>query len=307
MESPPDPAKSKDDSKDTKSTNPDVKNRGWPKGKKRYPKSPGAPKQPLSGYVHFLNDRRETVRKETPEMSFADISKKLANEWSQLGHEEKQRYVERAEIDKERYSREFQNYQQTNEYKEFVAQQEAAKKANGEVKSGPSSSKKAKKSKKKDNETVISNEDSRSSSTSSEIPIFRDEFLELNKARETELRSLRKTVSEFEEQNAVLQKHVDNLRSAATKLERDIALTKENTQSLDQQLNGMKSLVRTHLSRFTSQVPNFEQVTDENVEDFAAKLLVEVQSNSQLLEAVKSATSKIDFSPFSSTQKLLDI
>ena len=25
------------------------KNRGWPKGKKRYPKSPGAPKQPLSG------------------------------------------------------------------------------------------------------------------------------------------------------------------------------------------------------------------------------------------------------------------
>merc|ERR1719220_1071563 len=64
------------------------KNRGWPKGKKRYPKSPGAPKQPLSGYVHFLNDRRESVRKETPDMSFADISKKLANEWSQLGQEE---------------------------------------------------------------------------------------------------------------------------------------------------------------------------------------------------------------------------
>lgn len=36
----------------------DAKNRGWPKGKKRYPKLPGAPKQPLSGYVHFLNDRR---------------------------------------------------------------------------------------------------------------------------------------------------------------------------------------------------------------------------------------------------------
>lgn len=49
------------------------KNRGWPKGKKRYPKSPGAPKQPLSGYVHFLNDRRESVRKENPDMSFADI------------------------------------------------------------------------------------------------------------------------------------------------------------------------------------------------------------------------------------------
>ena len=62
----------------------DAKNRGWPKGKKRYPKSPGAPKQPLSGYVHFLNYRRDSVRKECPDMSFAEISKKLAQEWSHL-------------------------------------------------------------------------------------------------------------------------------------------------------------------------------------------------------------------------------
>ena len=62
----------------------DAKNRGWPKGKKRYPKSPGAPKQPLSGYVHFLNFRRDSVRKECPDMSFAEISKKLAQEWSHL-------------------------------------------------------------------------------------------------------------------------------------------------------------------------------------------------------------------------------
>merc|ERR550534_3471768 len=96
----------------------DMKKHGWPKGKKRYPKSPGAPKRPLSGYVHFLNDRRESVRKETPEMSFADISKKLANEWSQLGQEEKQKYAERAEQDKERYSKEFLEYQNTDQYKE---------------------------------------------------------------------------------------------------------------------------------------------------------------------------------------------
>ena len=80
----------------------DAKNRGWPKGKKRYPKIPGAPKQPLSGYVHFLNGRRESLRKEFPEISFADISKKLALEWSQLGAEEKQKYMDIAEQDKER-------------------------------------------------------------------------------------------------------------------------------------------------------------------------------------------------------------
>ena len=48
------------------------KNRGWPKGKRRYPKGIGAPKQPLSGYVHFLNERRENVRTENPEITFRE-------------------------------------------------------------------------------------------------------------------------------------------------------------------------------------------------------------------------------------------
>ena len=57
-------------------------------------------------------------------------------------------------IDKERYSREFQEYQQTDDYKEFIAQQEAAKKAhNGDpgsktVSLSSPSNKKPKKSKK---------------------------------------------------------------------------------------------------------------------------------------------------------------
>ena len=89
----------------------------------RYPKSPGAPKQPLSSYVHFLNKRREVLRKEFPDMSFKEISKKLVNLWSQIGQEEKEKYVEKAELDKERYSGEFLEYQQTDNYKEFIAQQ----------------------------------------------------------------------------------------------------------------------------------------------------------------------------------------
>jgi len=284
--------KVKEESKDLpKAATSDVKNRGWPKGKKRYPKSPGAPKQPLSGYVHFLNDRREAVRKESPDMSFADISKTLANEWSQLGQIEKQKYAERAELDKERYGREFLDYQQTDEYKEFIAQQEAAKKANGEAKgTTPSASKKSKKSKKKGIESL---EDSRST-TSLDIPIFREDFLELNKAREADLRSLRKTVSEFEEQNAVLQKHVDNMRSAVTKLERDVALTKENSETLEKQLEGLKHAVVMHFSRI--QVPNIGHATNENTEEYVAKLLEHAPGNPQLNEAVKKAVANIDLS-----------
>ena len=78
------------------------KNRGWPKGKRRYPKGAGAPKQPLSGYVHFLNERRETVRAENPDITFAELSKKLAAEWSKLGDEEKLKYNEFAKKDKDR-------------------------------------------------------------------------------------------------------------------------------------------------------------------------------------------------------------
>ena len=57
-----------------------VKKHGWPKGKKEDPKNPGSPKQPLSSYEHFLNDRRKVARKEFPHMSMSEISKKLANE-----------------------------------------------------------------------------------------------------------------------------------------------------------------------------------------------------------------------------------
>ena len=79
------------------------KNRGWPKGKRRYPKGAGAPKQPLSGYVHFLNERRETVRAENPDITFSDLSKKLAAEWSALADAEKNKYNEQAKRDKDRY------------------------------------------------------------------------------------------------------------------------------------------------------------------------------------------------------------
>ena len=193
----------------------DAKNRGWPKGKKRYPKSPGAPKQPLSGYVHFLNFRRDSVRKEFPEMSFAEISKKLAQEWSQLDAEEKQTYVKKAEEDKERYNREFSEYQRTDAYKQFVTmQKEKEKLAKNQAESTPSGSgnagtsstgSKKKKGSFKDNKEKSSStsamkmdEDTNPGSPSSgsflDIPIFREDFLEHNKSREAELKQLRKQV-----------------------------------------------------------------------------------------------------------------
>ena len=67
-----------------------------------HPQGAGAPKQPLSGYVHFLNERRENVRGENPDITFSELSKKLAAEWSALPEEEKLKYNEFAKKDKDR-------------------------------------------------------------------------------------------------------------------------------------------------------------------------------------------------------------
>lgn len=44
----------------------------------------------LSGYIRFLNDRRDKVRNENPNMSFAELTKLLANEWMNLPSDDKQ-------------------------------------------------------------------------------------------------------------------------------------------------------------------------------------------------------------------------
>lgn len=43
-----------------------------------------------SGYVRFMNDRREKVRTDNPNISFTEITRLLANEWNQLPQDQKQ-------------------------------------------------------------------------------------------------------------------------------------------------------------------------------------------------------------------------
>lgn len=78
----------------------------------------------FSGYVRYLNDRREAVRKENPTLNFAEITKMLASEWGTLASDKKQCYLDAAEQDRERYSREVTAYKQTDAYKKFKEQTE---------------------------------------------------------------------------------------------------------------------------------------------------------------------------------------
>lgn len=64
----------------------------------------------------YLNKRREELKKTSPEMSFADVTKFLGSEWSQLCPSVKQEYLDKAAADKARYIRELKKYQESEEY-----------------------------------------------------------------------------------------------------------------------------------------------------------------------------------------------
>lgn len=59
-------------------------------------------------------------------------------------------------------------------------------------------------------------------------------------AREAELRRLRKMNVAFEEQNAVLQRHTQNMSSARERLEQELALEEQRTLALQQQLQAVR-------------------------------------------------------------------
>ncbi len=72
------------------STSQPAKKRGWPKGKKRKKVLPNGPKAPVTGYVRFLNERREPIRALHPDLPFPEITKRLGAEWSRLAPHDKQ-------------------------------------------------------------------------------------------------------------------------------------------------------------------------------------------------------------------------
>ncbi|XP_032831579.1 high mobility group protein 20A-like isoform X1 [Petromyzon marinus] len=263
-----------------------VKKGGWPKGKKRKKvgRDSNAPRAPLTGYVRFLNERREQVRAENPDVSFPEITRMLGNEWSKLPAQEKQRYLDEADKDKERYMKELEKYQQTEAYKIFNRKTHEKKQKKEEPCSINGSS--------NENE-----EESRDKLSVFDIPIFTEEFLDHNKAREAELRQLRKTNTEYEEQNAILQKHIENMRAAIERLERDVNAERVHNLALHQHLEAL----RHALTNGFSAVPlpgSGETPTLETIDSYMTKLhniiLASPQENEGLLATVRDVVSRLD-------------
>ncbi|XP_010869953.1 SWI/SNF-related matrix-associated actin-dependent regulator of chromatin subfamily E member 1-related isoform X1 [Esox lucius] len=216
-----------------------VKKRGWPKGKKRKKVLPNGPKAPVTGYVRFLNERREQIRAKHPDLPFPEITKRLGAEWSRLAPHDKQRFLDEAEREKLQYARELKEYQQSEAYQITSAKIQD------------------KKVKREEAPSVIINANSSGSAAQKvtdhlsnrfDVPIFTEEFLDQNKAREAELRRLRKANVEFEEQNAVLQKHIADMYTAKERLEAELGQDELRTQTLHRHLLAIKHTLVSSLS-----------------------------------------------------------
>ena len=117
-------------------------------------------------------------------------------------------------------------------------------------------------------------------------------------AHENELRKLRKVTTEFEEQNAILSKHIENMKKGIEKLESEAEeQQKENTALLDH-LGKLRQLLVQNFVDIA--VPGEEdKVSVDNVDKFIEKLHNCLQQSPKehatLTAKVKSIICRMDY------------
>lgn len=171
-----------------------------------------------------MAEKRESVSVKHPNLSFAEVTKIIGNQWSNLPQDQKQKYLNDAESDRAEYVQKLKTYQQSSEYKDQLQ-----KLNSNDDREGPSSRHKT--------------STSSSPTKIEDIPIFTEAFLDHNKAKDAELRQLRKSNAEYEEQNTILQRHIENLQNAITRLDDETHSQRQSNYQLQIKLHDMKETI----------------------------------------------------------------
>lgn len=79
--------------------------------KKKKPKE--GPRFPLTGYIRYMNVRRDELRLLQPEATTIEVTKLIGAEWNALADDIKRPYLAAAKIDFERYNLECISYKKT--------------------------------------------------------------------------------------------------------------------------------------------------------------------------------------------------
>lgn len=129
-----------------------------------------------------------------------------------------------------------------------------------------------------------------------DIPIFTDKFLEHNRQVETELKRVRKMNTDYEQQNAVLEKHVENVQAGISKTNAQIKDLKEENEKLESYLNTLRQKLAMQLRNLSiPSQPNGASI--ENIDKYMADLHEMAKDNSHgpaSLNKAKDLLRKVD-------------
>lgn len=278
---------------DTTETNPDPPK---PPKKKRIRKKKDStlPRMALSGYNFFMRDIRQSVMERNPDANIQDITRKVALEWGSLNEEQKKPFKERAEVEKIRYNREMDEYRKMKKA-QADARDEEENKVEAEIKKDNkpevieptnNSSTPLVNGKPNGGTAVVTQERGQSYNEllkkrtgDYDIPIFTDDFLEHNKALDSELRTLRKSQTDYEQQNAILEKHVENMETGVEKLTGETEALKETNRVLSNYLEKLRQKLVESLSGLS--IPSqLQGATLANIDQYMVDLQNMVTSNS---------------------------
>lgn len=247
------------------------------KRKRRKIKDANAPKHPLTGYVRYMNDKRDAFRLKHPSLSAVEITKLIAEEWGTLTDDVKKPFLEAAEVDRERYHREVSEYKQQN--------------------NETSGNKKPKTGDDAEEAPYLNGKDEKREIRVGdyEIPIFTEDFLEHNKVIDSELRMLRKSNIDFEQQNSVLEKHVENMDNGIQKLENETSSLKSRNTVLQNYLQKLRSVLANALAGLPIGADN-KGATVDNIEKYMSELhqMAKSSTTGHTLNKAKDIIRKLD-------------
>ncbi|XP_050075108.1 high mobility group protein 20A [Anopheles maculipalpis] len=258
------------------------------KKRQKPPKDANAPKHPLTGYVRYMNENRDRVRAKHPNLTPIEITKIMAEEWSKLPEDRKKPYLEAAEVDKERYNKEISEYKLNNEAKAKALQNEAQMTQAKEVPEPKVAITSMPYVNGKVEPKVLRQGDY-------DIPIFTEDFLDHNKVVDSELRTLRKSNIDYEQQNSVLEKHVENMENGIQKLNGETSSLESRNAVLESYLLKL----RTTLANALQGLPlsgDCAGATVDNIDQYLENLHQMADSSTQghTLNKAKDIIRKLD-------------
>mmetsp|Transcript_10890 Transcript_10890/g.35827 ORF Transcript_10890/g.35827 Transcript_10890/m.35827 type:complete len:440 (+) Transcript_10890:207-1526(+) len=88
------------------------------------PKDPNAPRKPMTAFMLFATQERPIAAKNHPSMTIQTLAKHLSLKFKQLPRDDKEEWDLKASQDQERYNEEFEVYKTTEQYAQYMKENE---------------------------------------------------------------------------------------------------------------------------------------------------------------------------------------